>query len=309
VAQPRFNARRRDAKRPGLLPGHVVPDERRSEAAEALDAIGPAASAAVPLLIDALKEEPLRDRAARALGKIGPEARPAVPALTALLGKADFWIDEAAAEALGKIGPAATISVEKLASLPKPESADEGILLATVAGAEALWKVDRRPVRRSPPSRRYSPPRAWPQWAGSDQSTGAAKARRRAAEVLGEIGPAAMAALPKLTELAKTDEVLTLREAAAPALKRISAGTAPRMERGTPQRAGPAPFRELSHERQGSDETLASGPLSRRAQRGICSKALADVQEAALAGREAGRQRIWLGGLAAIVGLMSEGKA
>jgi HEAT repeat protein len=62
-------------------------------AAEALGAIGPAASAAVPALIRVIERpdsevtaEILTHHAAKALGRIGPQAKAAVPALTRLLG-------------------------------------------------------------------------------------------------------------------------------------------------------------------------------------------------------------------------------
>jgi HEAT repeat protein len=110
----------------------------RAEAAEALGRIGPAARAAVPALIDALKdpEEPerhrdpepsdrpapverapartVRDRAAEALGKIGPAAKDAVPALSRALNDPDKAVGTRAAEALGRIGPAAKAAVPAL---------------------------------------------------------------------------------------------------------------------------------------------------------------------------------------------------
>jgi HEAT repeat protein len=191
---------------------------------DALGEIGPAASAAVPLLIDALKEEGLRDRAAQALGRIGPGARAAVPALTAVLGKFGDGIDKAAAEALGKIGPAASLSVEKLAFILKPDSRDEGILLATVAASEALWRVDRQAAQAVPAlARVLSVKKVGSYYGGFASKYGAAKVRRRATEVLGEIGTPAKGAVPQLTELARTDEFLTVREAARAALKRIPA--------------------------------------------------------------------------------------
>jgi HEAT repeat protein len=191
---------------------------------DALGEIGPAASAAVPLLIDALKEEGLRDRAARALGKVGPGARAAVPALTAVLGKDNYRVDPAVSEALGEIGPPARKSVDKLASILKPESPDGRILLATVAAAEALWKVDRQAGKAVPAlTRLLSVKNVVDSQSMFACQYGAAKVRRRAAEVLGEIGPAARAAEPRLAELAKTDEFLTVREAARAALKRIPA--------------------------------------------------------------------------------------
>jgi HEAT repeat protein len=59
---------------------------RRRKAAEALGAIGPPAKAAVPTLIDALKDTAVRTEAARALGNIGPDAKAALTPLNDLLG-------------------------------------------------------------------------------------------------------------------------------------------------------------------------------------------------------------------------------
>ena len=79
-------------------------------AADALSEIGPAARAAVPSLIRAIKDsdrqhdaEILRRHAVRALGRIGPEARAAVPALNERLGKNDDN-DFEAVKALDAIG-------------------------------------------------------------------------------------------------------------------------------------------------------------------------------------------------------------
>ncbi len=66
--------------------------------------IGPTAKAAVPALIEALKdpEWDVRSYAAQALGRIGPEAKAAVPALIELKHERRF-VRRAADEALRKI--------------------------------------------------------------------------------------------------------------------------------------------------------------------------------------------------------------
>ncbi|MGC8880568.1 MAG: HEAT repeat domain-containing protein, partial [Anaerolineae bacterium] len=76
-------------------------EDVRQAAARALGKIGDAA--AVPALIEALRDEDedVRQAAAEALGKIGDAA--AVPALIEALRDEDMWVRRAAAEALGKI--------------------------------------------------------------------------------------------------------------------------------------------------------------------------------------------------------------
>ena len=84
-------------------------DETNAVVSAALARIGPAAAAAVPVLVEALrsKDGDRRWRAARTLGRIGPHAEAAVPALTETLGDATVVARLHAARALGRIGPAA----------------------------------------------------------------------------------------------------------------------------------------------------------------------------------------------------------
>ena len=67
--------------------------------------IGPAATPAVEVLIEALKdeEELVRSYAAEAPGKIGPAAAPAVEALRAALADESEEVRRAAAEALWSV--------------------------------------------------------------------------------------------------------------------------------------------------------------------------------------------------------------
>jgi HEAT repeat protein len=85
----------------------ALKDKRlRFGAANALVRIGPAA---VPALIEALKDKDrnVRRAAALALGKIGPATKDAVPALIEALKDKESYVRSAAAWALGKIGPEA----------------------------------------------------------------------------------------------------------------------------------------------------------------------------------------------------------
>jgi HEAT repeat protein len=82
----------------------------RARAADALGMLGD--PAAVPALLDALKDEvdAVRGHAASALGRIGD--RRATDALIAMLGDSDVWLRWAAAEGLGYLGdPAAAIPI------------------------------------------------------------------------------------------------------------------------------------------------------------------------------------------------------
>jgi HEAT repeat protein len=75
----------------------------------ALARIGPAAAAAVPVLVEELRSEDpdRRWRAARTLGRIGPASAVAVPLLTQALTDGNAAVRQHAARALGRIGPAA----------------------------------------------------------------------------------------------------------------------------------------------------------------------------------------------------------
>jgi HEAT repeat protein len=88
----------------------------RRDAALALGRMGPKASAAVPLLIEALRDMD-RDThlaAASALGDIGPAASTAVPHLGRAVKDGDVAVRRTAAYALGRIGPAAKAAVPDL---------------------------------------------------------------------------------------------------------------------------------------------------------------------------------------------------
>jgi HEAT repeat protein len=79
----------------------------RTKAIEALGNIGPKAKAAVPALIDSLRDPGVRTEAAVALGNIGPDARDAVSALQdatkAKGNKKDKGFKDAVSQAIKKI--------------------------------------------------------------------------------------------------------------------------------------------------------------------------------------------------------------
>ena len=86
----------------------------------ALGKIGPGAKAAVPALINALRNDAnnsLRQDAARALGQIGPEASAAIPVLIRWLKDGDENDRRAALFALRDFGPEAKSAVPVLLDL------------------------------------------------------------------------------------------------------------------------------------------------------------------------------------------------
>ena len=95
------------------------PSEKGCDACVALCVIGPAAKAAVPILVQLLQadhneEKKLHAAAALALAGIGREAEPSVPFLAQTLQEEDSQARQYAAYALGEIGPAAKIAVPLL---------------------------------------------------------------------------------------------------------------------------------------------------------------------------------------------------
>jgi hypothetical protein len=118
-ATPSIDRARRTLMRPpSPLPPAVVfrePTEREIAAA----ALGRIGRAAVPSLVQALKnrDPDVRKEAALVLARIGPDAFQAVPDLTALLDDENEEVRKAAARALGQIGPDAAEAVPALMRL------------------------------------------------------------------------------------------------------------------------------------------------------------------------------------------------
>lgn len=98
-----------------------------------LGEIGDEAKAAVPDLIEAIKDRP--SKAAEALGDIGPAAAKAVPALRELLRNGGPREREAAAKALGQIGSAAQDAIPELqkARLPNDSRLWDAATKAVIA--------------------------------------------------------------------------------------------------------------------------------------------------------------------------------
>jgi HEAT repeat protein len=168
-------------------------------AAVALSRIGPDA---VPELQKALNDDSyaVRAGAALALGLIGPASRPAVLALAGKLKDPEALVRTAAAQALGRIGSLARAGVPALRTSLTDKDAS-----VQVEAALALWKVANEARGASVLAKALQ---------------GEALAERSAA-ALGEIGPAAKAAIPALRAALKATSP-RLRIAAAEALYRVS---------------------------------------------------------------------------------------
>lgn len=181
----------------------------RLQLMEVIAALGASAKAAVPELVAAIGDPETRGEAAVAVAAIGADAAEAVPALAALVADdtAEPGIRYAACYALGRIGPAAVAAEPVVRSLA--ESKDE--LMATVAVWAALRiKPDDASLFASAIPRLRRALR-------NDSEL----VRLEAAVSLGDIGPAAAAAIPILELVAEDDPVKQVRQAAAEALPKI----------------------------------------------------------------------------------------
>jgi len=156
---------------------------------------------AVPVLIETLTDQfhEVRSEAAMTLGYIGSEA--AVPALVERLVDRDSDVRQSAASALRRIG------VDPIAALLQAlEDEDPAVRADTVRALGIFWSEEEQVI---PALTR----------ALEDESS---DVRLAAVWVLAEIGPRARQAVPALIRILEEDEVESVRERAAKALKSIT---------------------------------------------------------------------------------------
>ncbi|HKD35573.1 MAG TPA: HEAT repeat domain-containing protein [Pirellulales bacterium] len=195
----------------GEIAAALADKGRRDCAVRALVDLGPQCESAVPQLAAALGDSrPMfRREALFALAKIGPPAATALPQIQAELNDETPEVQYAAVYALGKIGPAAKSASP---TLRKNLSSDDSFLkMATVW---ALLKIEGRSDRLV----EMAVPMATE--ALNDEHE---MRRVEAARSLGEIGPAAASALPRLKELAESDTP-AVRGVAREAIAKINGG-------------------------------------------------------------------------------------
>lgn len=127
---------------PELVRALSHPDrELRFQCARAIEALGPAASNAIPALIKSLDDPACQSVAARALGAFGPDAAAAVPRLTEIVsdtarvaGSRELRVNAAyALSQLGRMNPPVVAALRTAADDPDPE--------IRAAAAEALQRI------------------------------------------------------------------------------------------------------------------------------------------------------------------------
>lgn len=200
-------------------------------------AIGPEAKEAVPGLLPILDSDSFHMQywAQRALAAIGPAAKPAVPKLIELLAKGVVSVRRHSAIALGAIGPGigpeglqaleralddpqqpvredAVIALGKLGDFAQPavpaiqRALDKHRIAALVPAARSLWQLTHDASRTVPVL---------------IEALDDPNAVADAAQMLGELGPAATAAVPALRQATSSADP-ELRDAAQEALRRIT---------------------------------------------------------------------------------------
>jgi HEAT repeat protein len=225
------------------LPGHFavvgLMNSRRS-AAEALAEIGPEARAAVPALIDLLKEHRDYYRAmyCKALGNIGPDAKEAVPVLEDAMRDDNLGIRLAAAVAVTKIAPEQ--SSNAVGVLKNLQADPELATVWTTDGHGGARQTSSKDFQ-NPASRFFRLSASVPLWRlrleRDPPVTGIIEELNRPSrsediryvELLGDIGPDAKAALPALEKFLNPDQFISLRRAAAIAIRRIDPSEAAKL--------------------------------------------------------------------------------
>jgi HEAT repeat protein len=195
----------------------LLSDGRRNvrvQAAMGLGRLGPKAKAAIPSLVDLLKEKGLDIlwAAATALADIGgTEAHVAVAALMELVKSGDGLIRRAAAFSVWRIAPKSPEAVAAVATLT--ELLMDKDMKVRGAAASSLRAIGREARTGISALTQLLKDEYW-------------QVRLFAAEALGDIGPDAKAAIPGLKELL-SDKRDVVRQAAAVALGKIGSPAIP----------------------------------------------------------------------------------
>jgi HEAT repeat protein len=208
----------------------------------ALDAMAALGPAALPRLIEGLKQEKARGQVAYIIGQLGPAAAPAASALAALIADKDERVANEAIIALAKIGPGAKEAVPALVkALESGENANSGAVVYALGkigpDAAAAEAVLTKLLDGS--DRCLAVASAWALTAVRPDSAEAIKkarpvldaglndsdplVRRCAVEALGGMGPSAKDALPALKK-ATTDSDPSVSAAAKKSVEAIGSG-------------------------------------------------------------------------------------
>jgi HEAT repeat protein len=198
-------------------PAHV-----RAQVITALGEIGPPAQTSVPPLI-AMFTDSNEDKddvdwaeAIVAVGKMKPSATSAVRFLADQVGRGEGELSVLAADALGEIGRPARDSRNLIAALASNDYE------LRVAAADAIRRSGGEEAAMVPVLVECLGTMEIPEWGGEFPGVQrAARMRARAATVLRELGPRAEDAVPALS-VALSDPFITVREAAASALRSIA---------------------------------------------------------------------------------------
>jgi HEAT repeat protein len=187
---------------------HVRVEAVHEAALRLLADFGPAASAAVPVATQALRDPNprLRLAAAFALGNIGPAAKTALPDLVSSLVDNTQPVREAAPEALGKIDPTWASSQEIQPSIVWLVKRLGASKKAGEVAVQALALIGPPCVPALVEGLKQSPNRT---------------ADELAATALGLIGPGAREAIPALVQLLNGDSHPWVQQAALKALQKI----------------------------------------------------------------------------------------
>jgi HEAT repeat protein len=197
AALPALAAAAKDAN-PGVL----------EKVFKALERIGPEAAPALGAAL-AIEDTESRLGALHALQELGPGAKAAVPAIQAVLKDKDERVRHEAADALGRIGPAATAATPALLEAV----ADKNLNVVRQA-LMALEKVGLAPDQFATELQAAVPAFV----AAFENNELESNARVLAVRLLGQMGPAAAAAVPALQQAAKGG---ALASAAQDALRKI----------------------------------------------------------------------------------------